>query len=182
MFKLKKNSVRALGGILGIALFMPLSFGQEKTTTTTVEQSTTQVQTPAPVTRSKKAKARSSSSNEVLSTTTTTTTQVESAPMPLAPRKLYDEDTLRKISKTICIQGFRSYIGRDKNNLCLGKASPPDIAYSCVWDKKGTAVYPPSVQGPCNLDFTEHKGSVSVKGTEAQCCFRAAQGPALTAQ
>lgn len=180
---MKKTSGRLLGAMLGIALSASHSYGQEKTSTTTsttVEQSSTQVQ---PVTRTKKAKSRSRSgasaaTAESISTTTTTVTQVESAPQPMVPRKTYDAETLKKISHTICTEGFKAYIGQDKSNLCMGKASPPDIAYSCVWTKKGTPVYPGTPQGPCNLDYTEHRGSVSVKGTEAQCCFRAASGPA----
>lgn len=176
MSKLHSHTYRMVGSFLAISLLAPLAYAQ--TTTTTVEQSTTQVQ-PAPVTKSKKARA---AKPVEVTNTTVTTTQVESAPQPLVPRKTYNEDTLRKISKTLCTEGFKTYLGRDKSNLCLGKASPPDIAYSCVWDKKGTPVYPPTVSGPCNLDFAEHKGNVSVKGTQAECCFRAASGPALHAR
>jgi len=71
----------------------------------------------------------------------------------------------------------------------------PDIAFTCVWNKKGPSAFAPTSQGPCNLDYTEHQGSIIMKkesfpdgapldyGVEAQCCFRAAKGfePAILA-
>lgn len=119
---------------------------------------------------------------------TTTTTEVAPPPPKEVVHKVYDEEMLKKMSKTLCTEGFKAYVGTDKKNICLGKATAPDIAYSCVWDKSGAAAFPASAEGPCNLDYTEHRGSIAVKkdlyanhppldyGKEAQCCFRPAKG------
>ncbi len=166
------------------------SYGQEKTsTTTTVQETTTQVK---PVRRSYRKVRPAPKPAEVTTSTISTSTTTEAEPPKMVARKVYDSETLKKISNTICTEGFKAYIGTDKKNVCLNKASPPDLAYTCVWDKKGTPAYAPTPQGPCSLDFVEHKGSVTIKkdtfphdaplsyGVEAQCCFRAAQGPATT--
>jgi len=161
---------------IGFLFVSVVSFGQGATTTT--EQTTTEVNTVKP---SKKARA-------TMSSTTSTTITTTSRPAPQV-RQVLDEDTLKKISHTLCSDGFKAYVGADKKNLCYGKANTPDIAYSCVWDKKGAAAYAPTAQGPCTLDFAEHRGSIIVTkeayssspplsyGKEAQCCFRAAVGP-----
>lgn len=152
-----------------------------KKDTTTVSQTTTQQTTstaPRPV--AKKAAP-------VTKTDTTTVTTKEGT-----LRTVLDEDALKKMSDTLCVTGFKVYYGNDNNNVCQGKASVPDIAYSCVWKEDGNAAYSPTTQGPCGLDTAEHKGSIIVTkndyesspplpyGTEAQCCFRAAQGPATS--
>jgi hypothetical protein len=115
-------------------------------------------------------------------------------------RKVLNEDALKKISSSLCTKGFKAYVGTNKKNVCQSKASSPDIAYSCIWKKKGTPAYSPTLQGPCNLDYTEHRGNIITKdrfwpyppssygveprsnppssyGVEAQCCYRAAVGP-----
>ncbi len=158
--------------ILGISFS---SYGQEPVqSTTTVQQSSTQVQT-TPVRKKSKRVIQPSSTTTSTSSTTTVT---EVKPPPPVARKVMDEETLKKMSETLCTKGFKAYVGTDKKNLCLGKASPPDIAYSCVWEKKGTPVYAPTLSGPCSLDFVEHRGNVSLKDLTAECCYRAAKGPA----
>ncbi len=153
------------------------SFGQSATTTT--EQTTTEVQATTPV--PKKAK-------KAVTTSTSSSTTITTTSRPAQPRQVLDEETLKKISNTLCTEGFKAYVGSDKKNICQGKATTPDLAYSCVWDKKGAAAYAPTAQGPCTLDYAEHRGSVIVTketfasspplayGKEAQCCFRAAVG------
>ncbi len=180
---LNKISISILG-VMSVLLISHVSFGQTSTTSTTVEKT---VETKTPKSMPKE--------------TTVTTTTTQTVPPPTPPptkviqttsvtRKVYDEDMLKKMSDTLCTNGFKAYVGSDKKNVCLNKAVAPDFAYTCVWDKDGTAAYAPTVQGPCSLDLTEHKGSVIIKketyeddpplayGTEAQCCYRAASGPA----
>ncbi|MBF0104403.1 MAG: hypothetical protein HQM16_03645 [Deltaproteobacteria bacterium] len=147
--------------------------------TTTVEQTTTQSTTtkPKPVVIYKRSKP-------VLTKETTTVTIKEGA-----LRTVLDEDALKKMLDSLCVDGFRAYVGNDKKNVCQSKATTPDIAYSCIWKENGNAAFAPTDQGPCALDYAEHKESVIITkddytaspplayGTEAQCCFRAAQGP-----
>jgi hypothetical protein len=189
----KKIPFPILGLFLSGLLISPFSYGQEKTTTstTTVEQTTTQV--PKKTTTHRKVRHVSKPAQPVEEqttsvTSTTTTTEVKPPPPKEVVHKVYDEEMLKKMSNTLCTDGFKAYVGGDKKNICLSKATPPDIAYSCVWSKKGTQAYAPTPQGPCNLDYTEHRGGITVKkdnfaknpplsyGTEAQCCFRAAKG------
>lgn len=154
------------------AVLAPLnSYGESSTTT--VEQTTTQ---PARRAYKKAIPAKTT-------TTSVTTTQV------FEPRQVLSQDMLKKVSSTICASGFKSYIGNDKKNVCQGKATAPDVAYSCVWSSKGTEAYEPTKKGPCSLDFAEHSGKVVITksdyvsspplkyGVEAQCCFRAAKSP-----
>jgi len=105
------------------------------------------------------------------------------------PRKVYDEETLKKMEHNICAQGFKAYYGSSEKNICRSKASPPDMAYTCMWDKKGPPAFAATSAGPCNLDYTEMQGKIVVDkstfphdnpfdyGTEVECCFRAAKGP-----
>ncbi|MDO8643733.1 MAG: OmpA family protein, partial [bacterium] len=105
------------------------------------------------------------------------------------PRIVLDQKALKKMSKILCAEGFKSYFSNDKKNICAGQTTAPDIAYSCMWDKKGEAAFAATVKGPCNLDFAEHRGSIVVSkssypskpplayGTEVQCCFRAGKAP-----
>ncbi len=177
----KKVLLVALTVSLGIV--SSPSFASAESKTTTVETNTQVESTPAPTT--KKSKVAPVTTTTTYNTRATTTTEVES-------RRVLNEDTLKKISDTLCTDGFKAYIGREKKNVCQGTAVAPDLAYSCVWKKKGTAAYDPSGQGPCNLDFVEHRGSRTITksdyvsrpplpyGTEAQCCFRAAKGTAVT--
>lgn len=135
------------------------------------------------------------------STTTSTTTTLPkkgqavtetTVTTPAAARPTYDQEALKKMNDTLCVSGFDAKVGNDNKNLCLTMATPPDIAYTCVWQKKGEGAYPATPQGPCRLDNTQHRGAITVEkatykespplpyGTKAECCFRAAKGPATT--
>lgn len=172
---------------LGMLLVVPISYGQQSstTTTTTTEQQTT-IKTPV-----KKPAAKPAAPAAVDTTTlksTTTTTEVKPPPPKEVVRTVYDEETLKKMSDTLCTDGFKAYVGTEKKNVCMSRATTPDIAYSCVWDKDGTAAFAPTPKGPCNLDYVEHRGNVVIKkenfpddpplsyGKTAECCFRAAKG------
>ena len=198
---LRKISFCLLTTALGAFLFSPMASAQEKstTTTTTTIEATTVKPAPAPAKKSvapkpvvKKAPAAPATTATSVTSTTTTTEVVKPPPPPqMVARKPYDEETLEKMRETICAPGFKAYVGTDKKNVCLTKATAPDIAYSCVWDKDGPPAFAATTQGPCNLDFTEHRGRVVIKketfaddpplsyGKEAICCYRAAVGPAL---
>jgi hypothetical protein len=187
---LKKMSFSILGVSFGLLLACPVTHGQTNppgttsTTTTTIEQTT---QTPPP-TRHKKAKPAAKPVDTTTSVRSTTTTTEVTPPPPQkeVARKVYDEEALKKM--TICAEGFKSYVGSDDKNICRGRATPPDIAYTCKWDKKGPPAFAPTTQGPCSLDFTEHRGGIAIKkdnfpsspplsyGTQVECCFRAAKG------
>jgi hypothetical protein len=182
---------------LSLSAFLALCFGanlasaQEKSTTTTTTVEAVTTKTPAPVKKAKPVHrspaAKPVESTQVMSTTTTTEV-VPPPPTKEVVHKVYDEEMLKKMSKTLCSDGFKAFVGTDKKNVCLGRATVPDIAYSCVWDKSGAAAFPANAQGPCNLDYTEHRGSIMIKkdtyrdnpplgyGKEAQCCFRPAKG------
>ncbi len=162
----------ALGVLVAMVFASPLAYGQG---TTTYQQTT--IETKVPVKKvAKKAKP--------IETTTTTLTVVKEP----EPRAVLSQDTLKKIQNTMCADGFKAYIGNDKKNVCGGKATAPDIAYTCVWKSKGPMAFAPTHKGPCNLDFAEHQGDMSVTrekfssspplkyGTDAQCCYRAAKG------
>jgi hypothetical protein len=185
-----KITFSILSIFFGIFLMAHVSYGQEKTTTTSTTVEATTVKTPvAPVKKApvKKNTAPVNTSTEVISTTTTTEVVPPPPPKEVA-HKVYDAETLAKMSNAVCVQGFKAYVGNDKKNICQGKANPPDIAYSCVWNKKGAPAYPATPEGPCSLDYTQHQGSITIKkdnfasnpplayGKEAQCCFRAAKG------
>lgn len=156
--------------ILALSFSASLAYGQTSITTTT--------QTKSPRIHHKKA----------ITTTTSDTTVVT----PAEPRQVLSQEMLKKISSTICTPGFHAYVGNEKKNVCQNKATAPDLAYSCVWDSKGTEAYKPSAKGPCTLDFAEHADKVVITksdyksspplkyGVEAQCCFRAAKGFATT--
>ncbi len=172
----KKISLTALVLALGALLNSHPSYGEPKTTT--VEETSTQTtSTPATV-KSKKASP---------ATTTTTSNTRLTTTKESEPRIVLNQEALKKMSKTLCTEGFKSYVGDDKKNICGGQAVSPDIAYSCVWHKKGDAAFAATVRGPCNLDFTEHRGSIIVTksyytsnpplpyGSEAQCCVRPAK-------
>ncbi len=179
----KKISLVVLGLSFG-GLYFCLSYAE---TTTTVEQNTTQT-TVTPSVSAKTKNSKKASVAEPIITTTSNTSVTTTKEIP-QPRKVLDEETLKKISATLCTQGFKAYVGTQKKNVCQSQARSPDLAYSCVWGKKGKAAYDPNLGGLCNLDFTEHHGSISISkenfpshpplsyGTEAECCFRAAQDP-----
>lgn len=176
MFKKISLTVLSLTlAILPILYFSYLSYGEERKTT--VQESSSQtISTPS---TSKKSKPETTTTT--YNTNTTTTTKVQ-------PRQVLNEETLKKISNTLCTEGFKAYVGTDKKNICQSQVNAPDIAYSCVWNRKGTSAYAPTTQGPCTLDFTEHRGSILITkndfvsnpplsyGSEAQCCYRAAKG------
>lgn len=157
---------------LSVALVSSVAYGQSSTTT--IERTTTQTKTPRVHKKAIPA-----------STTTTSVTTVRTA----EPRQVLSQDMLKKNSSTICASGFKSYIGNERKNVCQGRATAPDLAYSCVWDSKGVEAYTPDKKGPCSLDFAEHIGNVVITksdyksspplkyGVEAQCCFRAAKSP-----
>lgn len=128
------------------------------------------------------------------STTTTTqskgmteTTVVTSTPARARPA--YSQEALKKMDDTLCVDGFDAKVGNDNKNICWGLATAPDLAYSCIWTKKGEAAYPDTLEGPCRLDFAEHRGNIIITkadyksspplhyGTKVECCFRAASGP-----
>jgi hypothetical protein len=175
-------------------LLFPVAYAQEKTTTTTTTTVEAVSQTQAPVKKVSKPVVRRKSAApapKVEATTiqsTTTTTEVIPPPPKEVVHKVYDEEMLKKMSKELCTDGFKAYVGGHKKNVCQSKAMAPDIAYTCVWDKDGPPAFAPSAQGPCNLDYTNHSGSIVIKketfssspplgyGTEVQCCFRPAKG------
>ena len=170
--------------IIALCVFFISSLSLAQTKTTTVEENTTEVQATGKTPTKNNKKNSTPVTTSTSSSSTTTTVQVEQ------PRKVITEDTLRKIANTLCTEGFKAYVGTDKKNICGKEITAPDIAYTCVWDKKGKMAYAPTAQGPCNLDFTEHRGSIAVTkekfnsnpplsyGTEVQCCYRAAKSPA----
>jgi len=180
-----------LSATLGMLWISAPSFSQTTTSTTTVDSTTTKTAVvpvkKAPVHR--RTTTVTKPVQESTSVTSTTTTVVPPPPPPQKEvvHKVYDEEMLKKMQNTLCGQGFKAYVGLDKKNVCSNQATAPDIAYSCVWDKKGAAAFEPTEQGPCSLDYTVHKGSVTIKkelykdnppldyGKEAQCCFRAAK-------
>lgn len=165
-----RRLIIAVGAIAGVLVFAHFLYGE--TSSTTVQQTTVQTVKPRVV---KKAKP-------VLETTTTVTTVKESE-----PRQVLTQDTLKKVSDTLCTKGFKPYLGTDKKNVCRSKAAAPDIAYSCVWDSKGPAAFEPNMKGPCSLDFARHSGNIIIDkntytsrpplkyGVEAQCCVRTAK-------
>lgn len=185
MYKFIKISLTFSAVTLTASLISPSSYAvdtYDNKKTTTVEQTTTQTTTTAP-----KPIARPVKKVAPVTTTTSNTTTLTTKEGEL--RKVLDEDALKKLSDTLCAEGFKAYVGNDKQNVCQGKATVPDIAYSCVWHERGNAAFAPTPQGPCALDYVEHQASIIVTkseftaspplpyGTEAHCCFRAAQGP-----
>lgn len=188
MLKLNKISLAIAGVTLWTLMGAHLvhaadTYDNKKTTT--VEQTTVQTSTtaPRPAVRAVKKAAPVIPVTTTTSNTTTLTTQEGDL------RKVLDEDALKKMSDSLCAESFKAYVGNDGKNICQGKATVPDIAYSCIWKGEGNAAYAPTPQGPCALDFSEHAGSIIVTkddyssspplsyGTEAHCCFRAAKGP-----
>lgn len=181
---LKKISLTVLGVFLGTLFISHLSFGQSTTSTSSTTQTTKQtVTTPAaPAKPAKKAAAKAAPTVETTESTVTTT--------PATPRPAYDQAMLKKMN--LCVDGFDGKAGNDNKNVCSGMATAPDMAYACIWKKKGEAAYPSTPQGPCKLDNTEHRGNVIITkadyksspplpyGTKVECCFRAAKGPAVT--
>jgi len=193
---MKKFPYAILSASLALSLLSPLAFGQEKTTTstTTIEtiqtkpapvKKTTRVVKPAPKPVAKSAPAPATTTSVM---STTTTTEVKPPPPKEVAHTVYSEDQLEKMSNTLCSDGFKAYVGSEKKNVCKSKATTPDLAYSCVWDKDGPAAFAATPKGPCNLDYVEHQGSVLITkdnfaddpplkyGMEAQCCFRPAKG------
>lgn len=184
MFKINKISLALLSLSLGSLLSSNFSYAAstyDNKKTTTVEQTTTQTTSTAPVVyRAKKVVP--------VTTEKTTTLTVKEG----EPRQVLDEDALKKMADSLCVEGFKAYVGNDNKNVCQGKATVPDLAYSCVWHENGNAAFSSDPQGPCTLDFSEHQKSIVVTkneytaspplpyGTEAQCCFRAAQGPSVS--
>lgn len=160
----------AVGAIAGVLIVGHFVYAE--TSSTTVQQTTVQTVKPRVV---KKAKP-------VVEETTTITTVKESE-----PRQVMTQDTLKKLSDSLCTKGFKPYFGTDKKNVCRSKAETPDIAYSCVWKDKGPAAFEPDMKGPCGLDFARHSGRIVIDkntytsgpplkyGVEAQCCVRTAR-------
>lgn len=169
---LKKICFAVVGVSLGMFMISHQSYGQGAGSTTT--QNTTQTVT-TPV---KKGAAK-------VETTETTVTST-----PARARPAYSQEALKKMDHTLCTDGFDAKIGNDNKNICSGMATAPDLSYSCIWTKKGEAAYPVTLQGPCNLDFAEHRGNIVITkadyksspplpyGTKIECCYRAAKGPA----
>ncbi|HKY63705.1 MAG TPA: hypothetical protein VJR29_09820 [bacterium] len=103
------------------------------------------------------------------------------------PRTVYDQETLEKMEDKLCVTGFKAHVGSESKNVCNSMANPPDLAYTCSWDEEGPPAFPATKQGPCTLDFTEHRGEVVITrdkwkdnppmkyGSKAQCCFRASK-------
>jgi len=180
----KKISLTVLSVALGTLMISHQSYGQSSTSTSTTTQTTKQTVTTPAKPAVKKAAAKAAPTVETTESTVTTT--------PAAARPSYDQEALKKMNNTLCAKGFDAKVGNDNKNLCSGKATPPDLAYSCIWTKKGEAAYAPTLQGPCNLDNTEHRGDIVITkadyksspplpyGTKVECCFRAAKGPATT--
>lgn len=176
-----KKTISILTSSFTMLLLFSSAMAAEKKTNVEVRAEETLVEDTTP--HSSRNAKKTPATTEKINTYTTTTTTTE-----VKPRAVLDEETLKKISNTLCSEGFKAYVGNDKKNVCQSRASSPDLAYSCVWNKKGPVAYAPSEQGPCRLDFSEHKGSVIITkenykerppldyGMEAQCCFRAAQG------
>ncbi len=180
---LKKIGLTVVGVFLGTLIISHQSYGQS--TTSTTGQSTTSTTTQQTVTTpAKKARVSRPAAAPTVETTESTVTTT-----PATPRPIYDMATLKKMNKTLCAKGFDAKVGNDNKNVCSGKAAAPDLAYSCVWMKKGDAAYAPTEQGPCSLDNVEHRGSMVISkadykssppldyGTSVECCFRAAKGP-----
>lgn len=174
----------SLGALLS-AQFAYAANTYDNKKTTTVEQTTTQTTSTAPRPAVRRAAP-------VVPVTTTTSDTVTLTTKPGELRKVLDEDALKKMDDTICSKGFKAYVGNDKKNVCQGKAVAPDLAYSCIWSENGNAAFAPTPQGPCDLEYSEHQKSVVITkseytgtpplayGTEAHCCFRAAQGPVVS--
>lgn len=168
----KKILLTAVVVALGTLIMSHQSYAQGTTSTTTKETVTTP------------AKKKVAATVETTESTTTTT--------PAAPRPAYDQKALKKMDDTLCADGFDAKVGNDNKNICFGKASPPDTAYTCLWTKKGEAAFPATPRGPCNLDNSEHRGNIVITkadyksspplpyGTKVECCFRAAKGQAMT--
>jgi hypothetical protein len=191
MFKFNIMSVAVVGVSLGTLFGSPVAHATDtynNQKTTTVEQTTTQTTSTAPHVVAKPVK-------KVAPVTTTTSNTTTLVTKDGELRKVLDEDALKKLAQDdggVCVTGFKAYVGNDKKNVCQTKAKSPDIAYSCVWHEEGNAAFAPTPQGPCSLDYAEHQESIVVTkseftagpplpyGTEAQCCFRAAQGPATS--
>lgn len=179
----KKSLVMSLfvSGLLASPMtYATDTYNKQKTTTET----TTQTTSTAPARRIVKKAA------PPVTTTTSNTTTLTTTPGEMHPVK--DEEDLKRMISQLCVDGFKAYVGNDKKNVCQTKATSPDLAYSCVWHDEGTAAYSPTAQGPCTLGYAVHKDSIIVTkaeftspplpyGTEAQCCFRSAQGDPTTA-
>ncbi len=192
MFQFKKIPLAVVSLSLGVLLTSQIASAAEtynNKKTTTVEQTTTQTST----TTAPRATPRAAPKVVPVTTTSNTTTTLTTKEGEL--RKVLDEDALKDLAKLdngLCAEGFKSSVGNDNKNICQGKGVAPDIAYSCIWKEEGNAAYAPTPQGPCTLDYAEHKGSIIVTkndyksfpplpyGSEAQCCFRAAKGPATS--
>jgi len=183
-----------VGGLLGMVFLFSMAFAQEKTTTsTTTVETIQQTKTPAPAVKSAPVRKTTSTTRPAAKqettaiSTTTTTTEVKPPPPKEVVHTVYDEDSLEKMKDKLCSAGFKAYVGSADKNVCKTLATPPDMAYSCVWDKDGPAAFAATKQGPCNLDYTEHRGNVVIKkdqfkddpplsyGKEAQCCYRPAK-------
>ncbi len=170
----KKILLVAVSVALGTFVISQQSYGASTTNTTV--QSTQHTVTTTPT--AKKAKVVVPPTVETTDTTVTTT--------PATSRPVYDQASLKKMD--VCTDGFDAKVGNDKKNVCLGKATAPDVAYSCIWRKKSESAFPSTPQGPCNLDNSEHRGTIVITkadyksspplsyGTKAECCFRAAKG------
>ena len=107
-------------------------------------------------------------------------------------KPVVNEATLKNISHTLCAAGFTAYVGANQKNVCRNKVTAPNIAYSCVWEKEGKRTHSLANQDPCLLEYTEHRGSITITkdqfssnpplshGMEAQCCARSQVGSSTT--
>lgn len=176
----RKPFISALCGLSLSVFFVGAALAQPAGTT-----STTTVETTKKIPATKKAPVK-------VEETTTTSTTVNTPPPPAPeppkqPRAVYDQEALKKMEGKLCVEGFKSYVGNESKNVCNSTANPPDLAYTCVWDKDGPEAFPASPQGPCTLDYSEHRGEVLITrekwkdnppmkyGSKALCCYRAAK-------
>ncbi len=199
-------------------LTVPLLHAETKTTVETTQSdpakksatgSTTTVETNSPVTikpsgaGTTTVETSSANAGTTTSTTSTTTKAGKKGPVTstsvtttetVVPHAVYDQKTLQKLADAaaLCTKGFDSHVGSNDKNVCQSKAQSPDIAYTCSWKEKGPAVFTETAQGPCTLDFAEHKGGMIISkedyksspplsyGTAVECCYRPASGVAKT--
>src|SRR5215467_14351226 len=151
---LKKALFSILSLSMGSFLISSISYGQAsgQTTQTTTTSTTLEQQTTQKATRTHKKVSHPKSTTTAVppaSTTTviqsnTTTTEVKPPPPKEVVHKVYDEEALKKMANTLCTNGFKAFVGATKKNVCSMKATAPDIAYTCVWDKEGNPAFAPT--------------------------------------
>jgi hypothetical protein len=184
---IRRLSAVAVGICLSTFLVSQLAYGQTTQTTTSTYEQTTVTPTAKPVVKKKRAVPMKEEIETKVITTTT----------PGEPRKALSTEDLEKLERgnnLLCEEGYRSYVGDERKNVCFEKAKAPDIAYTCVYKKKGSPTFSDLKKGPCTLDFADYKSSIIItkelypKGTRAPldlgetayCCYRAAVSPPVT--